>query len=165
MKTLNLIALASLFTSLVMFVSVLRLHGHAWKQAGKRKWLWALLPVVAYLVLLSIPLALWYYIRIRPPVARADADCIAARMANRRTRAANRPQVGGLQAQQSTSASNWMTAGPTKQPCSACSNGKQMCWSCNGRGSYQDYDGSYKNCGQCSGGYTPCSSCGGSGYR
>jgi hypothetical protein len=161
MKRLNVIALASLFMSLVMFVSVLRLHGHAWKQAGKRKWLWALLSVVAYLVLLSIPLALWYYLRIRPAVARADADCIA----KRRTRGANRRPVGGLQPQQTTSTSNWMTAGPAKQPCSACSNGKQMCWSCNGRGSYQDYDGSDKNCSQCSRGYTTCMMCGGSGYR
>ncbi|WP_432885019.1 hypothetical protein ACQPYH_00600 [Kribbella sp. CA-245084] len=162
MKTLNLIALASLFTSLVMFVSVLRLHGHAWKQAGKRKWLWALLPVVAYLVLLSIPLALWYYIRIRPPVARADADCIAARTANRRARAANRPPVS---AQQASSTANWATAGPARQPCTACSNGKQMCWSCNGRGSVQDYDGTFKSCSQCSGGYTTCAMCNGSGYR
>ncbi|MER7246557.1 hypothetical protein [Kribbella sp. NPDC000426] len=160
MKTLNLIALASLFTSLVMFVSVLRLHGHAWKQAGKRKWLWALLPIVAYLVLLSIPLALWYYIRIRPPVARADADCITARTARRAARA--RAVAPAPQPTRSTSG-EWIPVS-TKSPCS-CQGGKQMCWTCNGRGSVQDYDGTFVTCGHCSGGYTTCAMCNGTGYR
>ena len=146
----------------MVVISVLRLHGHAWKQAGQPRWLWALLPIATFFVLLSIPVALWYYIRIRPPVAAADADHIAARVANRRARAANRP----MPAQESTSTSaNWLAASPAKQVCSACTNGKQTCWTCHGRGSIQDTDSTWKSCWACSGGYTTCAMCNGSGYR
>ncbi|WP_329483240.1 hypothetical protein OG555_13775 [Kribbella sp. NBC_01484] len=161
---LEFITYAGMAASVVTVVSVLRLHGHAWKQAGRRKWLWALLPVVTYFILLSIPVAVWYYVRIRPGVAAADADCIAARVAKRNTRAANRPQAGQLPPQGSTSAS-WLAASPAKQVCSACTNGKQMCWTCHGRGSIQDNDSTWKSCWACNGGYTTCAMCNGSGYR
>ena len=158
---LSAIAWASMVASVVVVVSVLRLHGHAWKEAGHWRWFWALLPIATFFALLSIPVMLWYYLKIRPDVAAADANCIAGRQANRRARAANRP----MPAQQSSTASNWLAAAPAKQACSACTNGKQMCWTCHGRGSVQDYDGTFKSCYACTGGYTSCAMCGGSGYR
>lgn len=160
-EVVNVITYAGLAVSVVMIISVLRLHGHAWEQAGRRKWLWALLPVVTYFILLSIPVALWYYVAIRPSVARADAECIAARRSRR---------TGRLQASAALPASSDSDGAfkmPDKVQCTSCQSGQQQCWSCSGRGVQQmDNQGNTAPCFSCSGsGSVKCTSCGGTGYR
>jgi hypothetical protein len=158
---LQTVTYSGLAVSAIVVISVVRLHGHAWKEAGRRKWLWVLLPIVTYFVLLSIPLALWYYIAIRPSVARADASCIAAR----RSRRAGRMQSAAAVPSTSNSVGGFTM--PEKVRCTSCDGGRTTCWICSGRGVQQmDYEGKTAPCFTCSGtGYTNCSSCGGTGYK
>ncbi|WP_329004688.1 hypothetical protein OHA18_15010 [Kribbella sp. NBC_00709] len=160
-EIVSVITYAGMAASVVMVISVLRLHGHAWQRAGRRKWLWALLPVVTYFMLLSIPVALWYYVAIRPSVARADADCIA----RRRSRRAGRLQASPPTAQQPEApiSDEWFTS-PKKQACT-CDGGRVMCWNCSGHPAMQDANENWHYCSSCSGGYTTCLTCGGTGYR
>jgi hypothetical protein len=144
---LSVIAWASVATSFVMFVNVLRLHGHAWKQAGRWKWLWALLSIVSFFALLSIPVALWYFSRIRPAVAAADADCIAARRSRR-------PQAAG----------RVYAVSSGQGACKWCRSGMRPCDACRPLGSGFKGDLSRPYCYQCSGsGEVKCTVCAGTG--
>jgi len=166
---LNLIGYPSLAASIAVFVSVLRLHGHAWKEAGQRRWLWGLLSVVSFPVLLGLPLAFVYFVWARPDVLSADAACIATRVAARNVRRQQSRQQASRSAQRlstttSASAPGFAPFAPTKRPCTACSDGRQLCWTCNGSRSAPQYDGTFSLCTHCSGGYVQCTTCGGSGY-
>jgi hypothetical protein len=140
-QTITYVGLA---VSVVSVISVLRLHGHAWKEAGRRKWLWVLLPIATYFILLSIPLALWYYAAVRPSVARADANCIATRRSRGRQRV--------------------YAANALQGACKWCTNGMRACDACRPMGSGFKNDLSRPYCWQCSGsGEVKCTVCAGTG--
>jgi hypothetical protein len=165
MKTIDVIGYSSLIACFVVFVSALRLHGHAWKEAGKRKWLWVLLPVVTMPVFLSIPVLVWYYARTRPPVARADADCIAVRTAARNGRRQQAASRLAASAPAPGSEPINLFQAPKKQPCTQCRSGRRACWHCQGRRGGYDANGNQQFCSGCGGsGEETCTTCSGSGY-
>lgn len=174
----NIWGFTSLFLLVVWLRDMIRLHGHAWKEAGHRRWLWIIIALASFCVLLNIPVTLWYMVRVRPSIAAADADHIADRKrhkaadradrqaaaSSRRAAAAARPRSQSTGA--ASTGGGFTLPAKTQVKCS-CSNGKLPCYPCGSRGFVQDSSTSqYHPCMSCGGsGGQRCSMCGGTGYR
>jgi hypothetical protein len=123
--------------------------------------LWLVLAFVSMFTYTSILFILWYLIRVRPEVRRADADHVQSRAArkSRAWKALTAPSTSPTQAgQQATSVS---VGGQKKETCPACGGASNpQCSSCNGSGSSWG-----STCQFCGGtGHRTCPRCNGAGY-
>jgi hypothetical protein len=162
---------------LLIFRDMSILRSAAFKQAGHNKWLWLLLWLVSLVLLFFwIPVGLWYLIRIRPSVARADSVHLQERKRQkefRRQQAIERQRARPAPGRTSTG-STTMRSSNVAQPCSSCGgSGNQTCFACQGRGRHNSSTpsayGAYAVqdwCAPCTGsGKIKCSSCSGTGKR
>src|SRR4051812_21319988 len=157
----------NIIVSFCIFIDMLRLHRHAWREAGRRQWLWLVLAIVSFAFLFGIPLAIVYLFTARAAVARADASCIADRRARRNARRASRPRatappVAAVKASQPYGQGVADFPVSTRRKCS-CENGRLRCNSCQ-NGYNHPSGGQPVPCSRCDGGYLTCSTCGGSGW-
>lgn len=167
---------ANFFVALFFLRDICILRSAAFREAGHNKWLWLLLWLVSFVIWLSIPVLLWYLMRIRPSVASADS----VHLQERRARKAVRWQQA-IARQESCSAASRTSPGSTSplsnkpaQPCGSChGSGKQTCFACQGRGRHDSSTPSAYGvqavqgwCAPCSGtGKTTCQMCSGTGKR